>query len=1100
MLSKLNAYRNSRRFYFWIAFALLLLLEPATAEIVVDNNDGAPSYIESPDIYWVTPADTGYQGTTYRKVPYRWNIEPISSATWTPNFPDRDLYEIYAVIRALEYGTQNAPYTIHHASGTTLVQVSQRGADDVREIYLGEFYFNSGTEGYVKIENTGCLGSYIADAILFRNATDKQPMFPQLPPYVIPSIPLQTDQVSVIAEISDDRGEIDSATVAFEISPGGESGIVPAYDDGNHNDEGPNDSIFGAQILAYPAGSQVSYSFTALDNAGHYAVSATRTYEVAFPPVMQSDSYIVAGQSNASGRGRLDSGNETPDPQVFMFANDYVWKMAYEPVDDRDFQLDCVSEDYVDPTASRGHGFALRAGKTIVDSSPVEVRIIPCALGASAISQWRRPLNVFDRQTLFGSMNYRASLAAPLGVKAIWWFQGESECYAPELLSGFIVNNSLLMNEFREELGSELDIVYIQLAQTTDVGMSSYKHEVSEYQRQMESGSGDDAELDRHYMVVSFDLPLNDRAHLSQEGQKMLGERVGLATLEHVYGVKVDGTGPRLLQGYPAIHPEGDRSKVKVQFNCMINSSVDNYDNQFRIFDGTSECSILDAIRDPEDEDAVLIQLSQVPKTTVSVSYGDVLAAGLHLLLENVVKSEAGLPAPRFGPIDVVMDSQIDTPTATATQTSTATEMPTIPPSATFTPTATDTLEPTQTATGTPSLTATQSPTASNTSTPTASNTPSLTPTNTATASPTSSPTPSNTSTPTLSNSPTFTPTPSNTPTYTWSFTPTHTPTHTSTQTWTFTPTPRNTPTPTPTEDATPPPVPFYDGTIGTIATGVTISGANGDDKYYGRGLPRRFTDNGDGTVTDENTKMMWIKDPSHAGIGEIYTWNGALDAPESFSYAGYDDWQLPTVEQLSILRNAGEADPKIDSEFICESAKYWVSSEYDGTNAFAVNFENGELGKSEKSNKHYIRLIRNIVSATTSGRFVDLGKTILDKNTNLMWVKNPPKAGLSEEYFWSDAINECEELEYDNHDDWRMPNVNELQSLLDYTQKNPAINPIFETDSDFYWTSSYFVGLEYNYTFCVNFKDPGVAKTTIATSHNMIQLVLPVRGGVDTQ
>ncbi|HNT35643.1 MAG TPA: DUF1566 domain-containing protein, partial [bacterium] len=126
-----------------------------------------------------------------------------------------------------------------------------------------------------------------------------------------------------------------------------------------------------------------------------------------------------------------------------------------------------------------------------------------------------------------------------------------------------------------------------------------------------------------------------------------------------------------------------------------------------------------------------------------------------------------------------------------------------------------------------------------------------------------------------------------------------------------------------------PPPTPasgrWFDGIIGTIATGVTRSDATGDDGHYRKGKPRSFRDNGNGTVTDNNTGLIWVKDPSAAGVGGTYTWSDAITACENLVYAGYSDWRLPTVQELSTLVDAGRFNPAIDPVFVCRD--FWYCS-----------------------------------------------------------------------------------------------------------------------------------------------------------------------------
>ena len=79
-----------------------------------------------------------------------------------------------------------------------------------------------------------------------------------------------------------------------------------------------------------------------------------------------------------------------------------------------------------------------------------------------------------------------------------------------------------------------------------------------------------------------------------------------------------------------------------------------------------------------------------------------------------------------------------------------------------------------------------------------------------------------------------------------------------------------------------------------------------GQDGFYQAGCPSagRFVDNGDGTVTDSCTGLVWQKDTADInGDGTIdlddeLTWQDALKYCDGLSFAGHDDWRLPNVRE----------------------------------------------------------------------------------------------------------------------------------------------------------------------------------------------------------
>ncbi|WP_168432850.1 Lcl C-terminal domain-containing protein [Pontiella sulfatireligans] len=64
--------------------------------------------------------------------------------------------------------------------------------------------------------------------------------------------------------------------------------------------------------------------------------------------------------------------------------------------------------------------------------------------------------------------------------------------------------------------------------------------------------------------------------------------------------------------------------------------------------------------------------------------------------------------------------------------------------------------------------------------------------------------------------------------------------------------------------------------------------------------------------------------------------------------------------------------------------------------------------------------------------RFADNGNTVIDNLTGLQWIKDPHGlSGNAEGMVWSSALNFCNDLVYDGHDDWRLPNIREMESLV---------------------------------------------------------------------
>ena len=97
-------------------------------------------------------------------------------------------------------------------------------------------------------------------------------------------------------------------------------------------------------------------------------------------------------------------------------------------------------------------------------------------------------------------------------------------------------------------------------------------------------------------------------------------------------------------------------------------------------------------------------------------------------------------------------------------------------------------------------------------------------------------------------------------------------------------------------------------------------------DAYYGQdahyhGNQPSYTDPGDGTVTDNVTGLMWVKD-----MGEKMTWEDALSGAEDFTLAGYNDWRMPTIKELySLIQFTGRIAGSTDNSVRFIDTRYFI-------------------------------------------------------------------------------------------------------------------------------------------------------------------------------
>ncbi len=280
-----------------------------------------------------------------------------------------------------------------------------------------------------------------------------------------------------------------------------------------------------------------------------------------------------------------------------------------------------------------------------------------------------------------------------------------------------------------------------------------------------------------------------------------------------------------------------------------------------------------------------------------------------------------------------------------------------------------------------------------------------------------------------------------------------------------------------------------------------------GQDAQY-QGNQPAYRDNGDGTISDLVTGLMWQKDP-----GPKKTFEEAVAGESACRIGGYDDWRLPSIKELYSLilfsgedidprsTDSSELHPFVDTDFfgfvygdpakgeriidsqMATSTKYVSTTMGGNETMFGVNFADGRIkgypagaGRPGRPMKKYFVFYARGNSKYGENDFHDNGDgTITDRATGLVWMKLDSghlKAGEKKDgkLNWEQALCWAEELEHAGYSDWRLPNVKELQSIVDYTRspdttRSAAIDPVFsvtpirdalgKANYPFYWSGT---------------------------------------------
>ena len=281
---------------------------------------------------------------------------------------------------------------------------------------------------------------------------------------------------------------------------------------------------------------------------------------------------------------------------------------------------------------------------------------------------------------------------------------------------------------------------------------------------------------------------------------------------------------------------------------------------------------------------------------------------------------------------------------------------------------------------------------------------------------------------------------------------------------------------PEPDEDVVPEPVPVYSKVICTGQTHCSdgesiIDCPKEGEEFYGQDaqyigrkscVPHKYKKVEPGEeeveydqIIDENTGLRWL------WLNEDDVRNEDIETRcESLEYGGIENWRRPTPKEFFTIADHGRGYPAI-REFYFKGADgyYWTSVE-------AVTLENGN-GRFWTFNASSGG-ISNLSKSSYGGSLVcvsgdEYGKinpenytdnsdgTVFDSSTNLLWQKTTAGGKT-----WKEALAYCENLEYAGYSDWRLPNMNELVTLLDYSQTAAPVSQFPEMPSDTFWTSTY--------------------------------------------
>lgn len=225
--------------------------------------------------------------------------------------------------------------------------------------------------------------------------------------------------------------------------------------------------------------------------------------------------FMLAGQSNMAGRGKVEPVDTIPDCRIFTINKEGELILAKEPL------------HFYEPTMT-GLDCGLSFGKELLKHIPdnISVLIIPTAVGGSSISQWIND-STFRNVRLMTNFKEKVEIGQKYGaIKGILWHQGESDASRQETIEIYNKQLQNLFTLFRNTVGnSELPIIIGELGSfsKTDDNWKALNAKIEEYIKTDPNA----------YLIKTNDLKeKGDRIHFDSEGQREMGKRFARRFIE----------------------------------------------------------------------------------------------------------------------------------------------------------------------------------------------------------------------------------------------------------------------------------------------------------------------------------------------------------------------------------------------------------------------------------------------------------------------------------------------------------------------------------------------------------------------------------------
>ena len=229
----------------------------------------------------------------------------------------------------------------------------------------------------------------------------------------------------------------------------------------------------------------------------------------------------------------------------------------------------------------------------------------------------------------------------------------------------------------------------------------------------------------------------------------------------------------------------------------------------------------------------------------------------------------------------------------------------------------------------------------------------------------------------------------------------------------------------------------------------------SGQDAQYATLIPSYAVC--ESVVLDNNTGLMWEQEHHDTRL----SYSDACTYCDELDLGGYTDWRIPSIRELFSI-NQANGNQNEDGAWYLEKTifdlDYPTDIDLTGTHSLSMmgqtwsstsrpdntdinyfyNFLDGHIKSNFNNSPNatlFYRCVRGDATTFATTSYKDNGdETITDNNTGIIWQKaNGMQSAGDYQYTWVEALDYCESLELAGETDWKLPDINELQSIVNY-------------------------------------------------------------------